>query len=180
MDGSSAATRFREHGETYDSMRRSIRSTSFGKAKRKICERWAKEGVAERPEKLPQKMPCLDPSHEHGRDKKPQSAGTWGYPVPVKSLSNIMEPSQGETMPASFDGLCSCCGGGADTTCNSPWGHKNPLLPGAGRMPRGGRICFERHQEGVGKLYGTSFLIRKPEDEVLNHTPGPGEYALRM
>jgi hypothetical protein len=75
MDGSSAATRFREHGETYDSMRRSIRSTSFGKAKRKICERWAKEGVAERPEKLPQKMPCLDPSHEHGRDKKPQSAG---------------------------------------------------------------------------------------------------------
>lgn len=303
MDGSSAATRFREHGETYDSMRRSIRSTSFGKAKRKICERWAKEGVAERPEKLPQKMPCLDPSHEHGRDKKPQSAGTWGYPVPVKSLSNIMEPSQGETMPASFDGLCSCCGvatkkcsqqaregsrtcdvlteffdgrttfgtekkwyqrrqpgdggagpqsapqsrkiaggrfnrhrsmsfidlverdgrktpgpalynpqdagifkvsggrfnmsrpkthwqliekksrsqpSGADTTCNSPWGHKNPLLPGAGRMPRGGRICFERHQEGVGKLYGTSFLIRKPEDEVLNHTPGPGEYALRM
>jgi hypothetical protein len=69
---------------------------------------------------------------------------------------------------------------GADTTCNSPWGHQNPLLPGAGRMPRGGRICFERHQKGVGKLYGTSFLIRKPEDEVLNHTPGPGEYALRM
>ena len=77
MDGSSAATRFREHGETYDSMRRSIRSTSFGKAKRKICERWPKEGVAERPEKLPQKMPCLDPARrqEDARPRSLQPAG---------------------------------------------------------------------------------------------------------
>jgi hypothetical protein len=67
---------------------------------------------------------------------------------------------------------------GADTTCNTPWGqNSNPWLPGAGRMPQGGRIMHKKVHKGVEKLCPPRvYLVRSPEADSFNRTPGPGHY----
>ena len=81
--------------------------TSFGKAKRKICERWPKEGVAERLEKLPQKMPPRPHDTDEIRSPKAQAHGA------TRCRSNPVEYHGAESRgdhARVFDGLCSCCG----------------------------------------------------------------------